>query len=180
MSDEQTKTTKTVGRPAPILPQAPREWDPFASLHREMDNLFNSFRSGIFRLPSLPGGAELDPFFRRAGGQGIAPAVDIVENEKHYELTAELPGLQPEQVDVKLANGVLTIKGEKKEEKEEQKEGYYLSERRFGSFQRSFTVPEGVDEDNIAAEFKNGVLRITMPKSPEVQQKEKKIAIQSR
>jgi len=106
-----------------------------------------------------------------------APAVDIAEKKKEYEVTAELPGLDESNVEVKFADGLLTIKGDKREEKEERKKDYYLSERRFGSFQRSFQVPDGVDADKIEARFKNGVLTVTLPKSPEAQTKEKKIAI---
>ncbi len=80
-------------------------------------------------------------------------------------------------VDVKLANGVLTIKGEKKEEKEEKEKDYYLSERRFGSFQRSFQLPEGIDEDKIQANFEKGVLTVKLPKGAEAQKPEKKISI---
>ena len=108
-----------------------------------------------------------------------APAVDIVEKDKHYEVKAELPGIDPANVEVKLANGLLTIKAEKTEDKEEKKENYYLSERRFGSFQRSFSVPAGVDADKIEASFINGVLVITLPKTSEALEQEKKIAIKS-
>jgi HSP20 family protein len=80
-------------------------------------------------------------------------------------------------IDVKLADGVLTIKGEKKEEKEEKKRDYYLSERRFGSFLRSFPVPESVDANKIEAKFVNGVLTVKLPKSAESQKNERKIAI---
>ena len=97
--------------------------------------------------------------------------------EKEYEITAELPGMDESNIDVKFADGVLTIKGEKKEEKEEKKKDYYLSERRFGSFQRSFPVPESVDANKIEAKFVNGVLTVRLPKSPEAQKNEKKIAI---
>jgi len=85
--------------------------------------------------------------------------------------------LDESNVEVKFADGLLTIKGEKREEKEEKKKDYYLSERRFGSFQRSFHVPDGVDADKIEARFRNGVLTVTLPKSAEAQKKEKKIAI---
>jgi HSP20 family protein len=85
--------------------------------------------------------------------------------------------MEEKDIDVKFADGVLTIKGEKKEEREEKKKDYYLSERRFGSFQRSFRVPEGVDADKIDASFKNGVLTVMLPKSAEAQKREKKIAI---
>ena len=100
----------------------------------------------------------------------------MADTEKAYEVTAELPGMDEKNVEVKLANGVLTIKGEKKEEGEKQKD-YHLSERRYGSFQRSFTVPDGVDAEKIEATFKNGVLMVSLPKTPEAQKKEKQIAI---
>jgi len=80
---------------------------------------------------------------------------------------------------VKLANGVLTIKGEKQEEKEEKKKDYYLRERSYGSFERSFQLPEGVDTDKIEAGFKKGVLTLTLPKSAEAQKTEKKIAVKA-
>ena len=103
--------------------------------------------------------------------------MDVCEREKEYEITAELPGMDTSNIDVKLANGVLTIKGEKKEEKEEKEKDYYLSERRFGSFQRSFQLPEGIEEDKIQANFEKGVLTIKLPKGTEAQKPEKKISI---
>ena len=112
--------------------------------------------------------------WRRAGGQSAAPAVDIVETDNHYELTAELPGLDPEQIDVKLADGRLTIKGEKKEEKEEKKEGYYLSERRFGSFQRSFAVPEGIDPDKVSADSPTACSRLPCRSRPSCSRKKRR------
>ena len=102
---------------------------------------------------------------------------DVCEREKEYEITAELPGMDASNIDVKLANGVLTIKGEKKEDKEEKEKDYYLSERRFGSFQRSFELPEGIDEDKIQASFEMGVLTLKLPKGAEAQKPEKKISI---
>jgi HSP20 family molecular chaperone IbpA len=108
---------------------------------------------------------------------GKIPAVDIADTEKAYEITAELPGMDEKNVEVKFSNGVLTIKGEKKEEKEEKNKDYHLSERRYGSFQRSFTVPEGVDAEKIDATFKDGLLTVSLPKTPEAQKKEKQIAI---
>jgi HSP20 family protein len=180
MADNDTKLPAGASKPGASVPQPMREWDPFTSLQREMDQLFNSFRGGFWRSPLGHTVSDIEPYFRRATGQGLAPAVDISETDKQFELTAELPGLQPEHVEVKLSNGVLTIKGEKKEEREEKKEGYYLSERRFGSFQRSFSVPDGVDADKVSADFKNGVLTVIMPKSPEVREKERKIAIEAR
>ena len=103
--------------------------------------------------------------------------MDIAEHETAYEITAELPGMDESNIDVKFSDGTLTIKGEKKDEREEKQKDYHLSERRYGSFQRSFGVPDGVDADNIEAHFKNGVLTVTLPKRPEAQKSEKKIAI---
>ena len=107
------------------------------------------------------------------------PAVDVSETDKAYEITAELPGMDEKNVEVKLANDVLTIKGEKQDEKEEKRKDYYMRERSFGSFQRSFQVPDGVDADKIEANFKKGVLTVTLPKSTEAQKAEKKIAVKA-
>jgi HSP20 family protein len=152
-----------------------REWWPLSTLRREIDRLFDDIHLGS-RQP--PGSVfDVEPFWRGELTFGKAPAVDIAEKEKEYEITAELPGMEEKDIDVKFANGMLTIKGEKKEEKEEKKKDYYLSERRYGSFQRSFAVPEGVDTDKIDASFKNGVLTVVLPKSAEARKNEKKIAI---
>ena len=105
--------------------------------------------------------------------------MDVCERENEYEITAELPGMDASNVDVKLSEGVLTIKGEKEEQKEEKQKDYHVSERRFGSFQRSFELPEGIDEDKIQASFEKGVLTIKLPKGTEAQKPEKKIPISS-
>jgi HSP20 family protein len=107
------------------------------------------------------------------------PAVDVAERDKTFEITAELPGLDEKNVEVKVANGMLTIKGEKKEEKEEKKKDYYLSERRYGSFERRFQIPDGVETDKIEATFKKGLLTVTLPKTAAAQATEKKVAIKA-
>ena len=157
----------------------PTEWRPFESLRREVERLFDDFGVGSWRLPFGRSAFDVEPFWRGEPSWGKAPAVDIAENQKAYEITAELPGMDESNIDVKFSDGTLTIKGEKKEEKEEKKKDYYLSERRYGSFQRSFGVPDGVDADKIEAHFKNGVLTVTLPKTPEAQKSEKKIAIKN-
>ena len=108
------------------------------------------------------------------------PAVDLVEREKEYAITAELPGLDDKNVEIKLSNGTLTISGEKKDEREEKEKDYYFSERRYGSFKRAFRVPDGVDADKIEAAFDKGVLTIRLPKTAEAQKAEKKIDIKSK
>ena len=120
-----------------------------------------------------------EPFWRRELRRTAAPAVDIAESDKAYEVTAELPGMDEKNIEVKVANGNLTIKGEKQEEKEEKKKDYYLHERHFGSFERCFQVPEGVDAEKIEASFKKGVLTVTLPKKPEAQKPEKKIDVKA-
>ena len=107
------------------------------------------------------------------------PTVDVSETDKAYEITAELPGMDEKNVEVKLANGSLTIKGEKQDEKEEKKKDYHMRERSYGSFERSFQVPDGVDADKIEANFKKGVLTVILPKSAEAQKAEKKITVKS-
>ena len=131
----------------------PTEWRPFESLRREVERLFDDFQLGSWRSPFGRTVFDVEPFRRGEIGWGKAPAVDIVEKEKAYEITAELPGIDENNIDVKFSDGTLTIKGEKREEKEEKKKDYYLSERRYGSFQRSFGVPGSVDADKIERQF---------------------------
>jgi HSP20 family protein len=88
-----------------------------------------------------------------------------------------LPGMDENSIDVKFADGTLTIKGEKRDEREEKKKNFHLAERRYGSFQRSFSVPGGVDADRIEANFKNGVLMVTLPKTLQARKNEKKIPV---
>ena len=115
---------------------------------------------------------------------GWMPAMDIVEGEKEFTLTAELPGLDEKDVDVSIEEGLLTIKGEKTEEKEEKKEGepekkFYLYERNYGAFTRSFALPPTVDATKIEAEFKKGLLKVRLPKTAEVKSNGRKVAIKT-
>ncbi len=146
------------------------DWHPFESFRRQFDRLFDEF-------PSRRSLADFQPFDRMMSQWSASPPVDFVEKDGGYEITAELPGLDEKSVDVKLSNGVISISGEKNEEKEEKKEGYYCSERRYGAFRRAFRVPEGVDQDKITADFEKGVLKIKLPKTPEAKKEEKKIEI---
>jgi HSP20 family protein len=159
-------------------PSFTRAWHPFESFRREIDRLFDDFGLG-FRRPFGRSPFAAEPLFRRELTWPTMPAVDVVESEKAYEITADLPGMDEKNIEVKVADGVLTIKGEKQEEKEEKKKDYYLQERSFGSFQRSFELPESVDSDKIEASFKKGVLTVTLPKSAEAQKAERKIAVKA-
>ena len=178
MAEAATKVpveVKKAERPATAL----TEWRPFENLRREVDRLFDDFRLGSWRSQFERTLFDVEPFWRTEVGWGKAPAVDVAETDKGYEVTAELPGMDEKNIEVKLADDVLTIKGEKKEETEEKKKDYYVSERRFGSFQRSFTVPAGVDADKIETRFTNGILTVKLPKSAQTQKNEKKIEIKT-
>jgi HSP20 family protein len=154
----------------------PARRHPLATLQTEIDRLFNDFSlTWPFRRSSF----NLEPFWQTDATWGATPAVDVVEKDKAYEITAELPGMDEKSVELKIAGDMLTITGEKQEEKEEKKKGYYLSERRFGSFQRSFRLPDDVDVDKIDASFRKGVLTVTMPRRPGVEKAEKKIAVKA-
>lgn len=127
---------------------------PFTSLFRddfarEFDALFNGFAASAQR-PT----------------RAFAPAVDIVEEENAYVLKAEVPGVPANELDVSVHEGVLTLKGERKHEQEENRDGYRRVERSYGSFSRSFVLPEGTAVDGIEAKAENGVLTITVPKVP--------------
>ncbi len=160
--------------PAPASPS-----DAWRSLRREMDQLFDRFAGG-WGFPSLRRMFDVEPTFRSESSFTMpAPAVDIAEDDAAYKVTAELPGMSEKEIEVVVSGDVLTLKGEKRQEKEQKERNFYLSERSYGAFQRSFHVPEGADRDKIVAEFSKGVLTITMPKTAQAKQAEKKIEVKA-
>jgi HSP20 family protein len=179
MAEAATKMPVKTEERAPERGTALEAWRPFESLRREIDRLFEDFDRDFWRAPFRRSLFDVEPFWRREWTMA-APAVDIVEKDNAYEVTAELPGIDEKNIEVKLSDGGLTIRGEKKEEKEEKKKDYYLHERHFGSFERSFRLPETVDTDKIEASFKKGVLTVTLPKTAAAQKKEKKIAVSAK
>ena len=150
---------------------------PLETLRRQVDHLFDDFQRGYWHLPFRRSVLDVEPYWRGDVAFSAVPAVDIVEKDTGYTVTTELPGVAEGDIDVKFSDGMLTITGEKREEKEEKKKDYFLSERRYGSFKRSFRVSDGIDADKIEAIFKNGVLTVTLPKTAEAQKKSKTIAI---
>ena len=139
---------------------------------------FTTSRPDSWQAPFFRPFPDIESFWRRDLGFNVTPAMDIVEKDGAFEVTAELPGLDAKDIEVQLADGMLTIKGEKKqEEKEEKTKGRYVSERRYGSFRRTLQVPGGVDAEKIEASYKSGVLTVTLPKSPEAQKKQKTIPV---
>lgn len=137
---------------------------PLMRFQREIDRLFDDFWRGT----DVPG----------LGREGmISPRIDVSENEKEIVVTAELPGLEERDVEVLLADNALTLKGEKKAERDESEQGYIYKERSFGSFRRTLPLDAEIKPDEVNARFHNGVLSVTLPKSPEAQKKVKKIDV---
>jgi HSP20 family protein len=139
----------------------------------EMDSLFDSFMGG---LPAFSG------IFGTSGGRGftLTPHIDVRETDKEIVVEAELPGINEKDISLGLQDGVLTIRGEKKHEHDEEKENYRMMERRYGSFQRSLRLPDTVDEDKVEASFDNGVLKVSVPRRPEAIGKQRTIPITKR
>jgi HSP20 family protein len=120
---------------------------------------------------------------RHLGGRiadWFAPRAEAKESNAHYEITMELPGVAEDDIEVTLHEGVLTVKGEKHSESREEGEGYFFSEREYGRFQRTFRLPADAMGDNVAADFSNGVLKITVPKLAEETARAKKIKVNAR
>ena len=139
------------------------------SLQERMNRLFDESFRGI----APRAGAEED----WALGGSWAPAVDIYEQEGNIVLNAEVPGVDPKDVDILIENNVLTLRGERKFEREVKEENYLRIERAYGSFQRSFTVPATIQQDKIKAVFKDGVLEVSLPKAEEARPKQVKIDV---
>ena len=149
--------------------------NPMLDLRRQVDQLFDEF-AGTFGLPAFgfgfPGYGE-----PHAGAADVR--VEVSETADGFDIAAEVPGMSEDDLDIDLSNDVLTIKGEKKAEREDTGRTYHVSERRYGRFQRSFRVPETIDRDNIDARFSNGVLTVHLPKRGEAKEQTRKINVKS-
>ena len=146
-------------------------WEPFrdlVSLQDRMNRLFDDSFRGVAR------GAGEDDW---ALGGSWAPAVDIYEQDGNIVLKAELPGVDPKDVDVRVENNLLTLRGERKFDQEVKRESYHRVERAYGAFSRSFTLPNVIDTDKIKAEFKDGVLRMILPTREEAKPKQISISV---
>jgi HSP20 family protein len=143
--------------------------DPFSTFRREMDRLFEDFLAPVEGRSFLAG--------EGAGLTAVTPSIDLNETDKAYEVTAELPGLEQKDVEVTLRENALVLAGEKRQEQHEGNGGRRWSERSFGRFERVIPLPEDVDAEKVEAAFKNGVLKITLPKNPKAQDKTRKIEI---
>ena len=140
---------------------ARREWNPFDTLQREIDRLYEDFGR---RMPAF-------------GALSLTPTIDVTETDKEIEITAELPGLEDKDVEVNVVDNVLTIRGEKKADRDEKSKNYQIVERSYGAFARTIELPDGVDAAAIKASIAKGVLKVTVPKP--VPAKSTKVEIKS-
>ena len=138
--------------------------DPFSQLRSEMDTLF-----GRYFRPAPPNGANGD----------MLVALDVAETDKAYEFKLDVPGVKREDIDIDYSQGRLSVSGERKHEKTEEKKAYRRSERSFGAFSTSMALPADVDSDKIQAELKDGVLSISVPKSDDARKQAKKISVKA-
>ena len=145
--------------------------DIFAPLHDQIDRVFEEFTHG-FSSPSQ--------ILQSGFGHGdIVPKMDLSEDDEVLTVKLDIPGVDEENIDVTLADNVLTVKGEKKSESEDKEKDYHLVERRYGRFQRSLKLPYEVLSDKVTARYDKGVLTISMPKSEQLESKARKIPIQT-
>src|SRR5919107_3761263 len=152
------------GRDQPSVPSQRREEvSPFLTLHREMNRLFDDVFNTFGNTPSL------------LGRMPAWPSVEVIQSDQDIRVSAELPGLDEKDVEVLVDNDVLTLRGEKRSETQDQERRF--SERYYGRFERAIPLPFAVEEDKAEASFNNGVLTVTLPKSEKAQDKAKRIAI---
>jgi HSP20 family protein len=152
-------------------PAVRSERDPVAALQNDVNRAFDDFLR-LFNVPfsGLPA-SFLDT------GSGFQ--VDVAETDKEVKVSAELPGMDDADIDVKVSDGTLVIRGEKKTDREVDENGYILRERSFGRFERTLPLPDGIDADAAQAHFKSGVLTVTIPKTAEAQSGSKRIPVRS-
>ncbi|MEM8811473.1 MAG: Hsp20/alpha crystallin family protein [Pseudomonadota bacterium] len=143
-----------------------RPLQPFDDLHKEIERLFGEFSSRL-------------PIHKDGNGAGFMPEVEVHEDENEIRIAAELPGVEEKDIDVSVTDQVLTISGEKKQENEVKDGDYYRSERSYGAFRRSMSLPFDVEEGAVDARFVKGVLTVTVPKPANLEGKTRKIAVKS-
>ena len=170
--EEESGSTVPVRHHAPHPPAGGLP-GPFVQLQREMDRLFADFFTGSGSAPFRYEGLFAGPL---ASGL-LKPTLDIGATEREYTISVEVPGVDQKDVKIEITNNTLTIRGEKKQEKEEKEKNFYRMERSYGSFQRTLSLPDDADQEKINAVFKNGVLTVTMPRKALPQAEVKRIEI---
>lgn len=158
-----TELSKTNPTPSHRAPEV------FSTMRDEMNRLFGRFENGWPQWPTMVS--------RGLGQNVMVPEFDVHDNDKHLTIEADLPGVDEKDVSVTVSDGILTVKGEKKDEREETKDNYFLSERTYGAFERSLRLPDTVDDSKVEAHFDKGVLKIVAEKKPEAVKPERTIEI---
>lgn len=152
-----------------------RSYSPMARFHQELDRMFDNFFHG-FGFPSMGFGREHS---LAVPDEWLRPTLDVAASEKEYTISVELPGVDEKDVQLELSDDTLLIKGEKKQEKEEKEKNYYRMERSYGSFQRVLSLPEDAEHEGIGAVYRNGILKITIPRKAGPVRESRQIAIKS-
>ena len=144
-----------------------------------LSSLFDGFFGSWEPLDSFGSWDPWDKAYNKALTTTISPKVDVVEEKDSYRILAEIPGLDKKDISVEVANGILTIKGEKKEEKvEKDKDRYYHSERHYGSFERNFKLSDTISTEDIEAKYNNGVLEVVLKKTEKAKPKQVEIKVE--
>ena len=170
-------TTQVEVRKDKTFPAANGGFDAFDTFRREMDRMFDRLTDN-FAFPSLRDFPTTEHFWPRIANV-TTPVVDMIGDEKAYRIVAEIPGVDDKDVEVKIGDDYLYIKAEKRQEHEDKTKDYFVSERSYGVFQRTFALPVDIDRNAIDAKFARGVLTITLPKSAKVQANTKKIEVKA-
>lgn len=172
---EEEETGKT-------LPVQRRSWrgrtrhrqHPVEQLHHHIDQIFDEMYRGFGLVPF-----SFEPLAPRMSEDLLKPTLDLSATDAEYTLSIEVPGVDEKDVKLEIVNDTLTIRGEKKQEKEEKEKNFYRMERSYGAFQRVLSLPEDVDQENVTAKFKKGVLTIKMPRKALPQSDVKKIEVKT-
>lgn len=171
MAEKQSMPITKEGAPPPEAMRAP-----LMSLRSDIDRLFDDVLSwSPFRRGMLD-----EPFARLGLMRAVVrPRADMIEKEDCYALDVDVPGFKKDDIEIALTGNTLTVRGKVEEQKEEKDGDYYLCERQQGAFARTFSLPEGVDADKVAADLREGVLTVTLPKTPDAQKKPRQVEIRS-
>jgi HSP20 family protein len=174
---QKSKTKQSIAKSGEFM-------TPLATLREEVDNIFERFAEDWPGLPSLFGKgwtypvADLERRIKLPKLE-LTPRVDVSENDYLYDIAVELPGMSEKDIEIVLDEDSITLKGEKQLEREEKNKNYHVSERSYGSFQRTFRIPSGVDHNKVTASYSNGVLNIALPKTETAKKNKRSIEVKA-
>lgn len=181
---KKKRATKRKSKAKKSIAKAGEIMTPLATLREEVDNLFERFAEDWPSLPRLFGegwtfpAADVEKLVKFPSLE-LTPRVDVSESDDAYDIAVELPGMTEKDIELTLSDDSLTVKGEKKEEREEKKKNYHVRECSYGSFQRTFRVPSGVDHNKVKAAYSKGVLNISLPKTEVAKNSKRSIQVKT-